>query len=123
MERRQFPRFRVKFSVTLSFSRGRDAGEGTLANLSVGGACVASNKRVSQGDFVSLQIYVPGHEFPIVVQSAAVRWVRGVEFGVEFLKLTDEQRRRLDDLLAVVSEGQKPEGAPEPPPSRPKGKS
>jgi hypothetical protein len=116
MERRQFLRFRVKFSVTLSFSRGRDAGEGTLANLSAGGACVVSNKRVSQGDFVSLQIYVPGHEFPIVVQSAAVRWVRGVEFGVEFLKLTDEQRRRLNDLLAVVSEGQKPEGAPEPPP-------
>jgi hypothetical protein len=38
MERRQFPRFRVKFRVTLSFSRGRDAGEGMLANLLVGGA-------------------------------------------------------------------------------------
>jgi hypothetical protein len=117
MERRQFPRVRVKFSVTLSFSRGREAGEGTLANLSVGGAGVVSRKHVRQGDFLSLQIYAPGEEFPIVVQSAAVRWVRGGEFGVEFLKLTDEQRRRLNDLLAVVSEGRKPEDAPEPPPS------
>jgi hypothetical protein len=46
------------------------------------------------------------------MQSAAVRWVRGVVFGVQFLKLADEQRRRLNDLLAVVSEGQKPEGPP-----------
>lgn len=104
MERRKFSRFHVQFKVTLSFSQGEAGGEGRLVNLALGGAGIRSAKRVVTGDFVALRIFPPDTETPIAVESAAVRWVQGPEFGVEFLKVQPAERQRLEELLKQLED-------------------
>lgn len=99
MERRKHPRVDVKFKVTLAFSGGRTEGEGCIVNLSEGGCAVQGNKRVPERAMLNLSIFPPGRPLPIVIPSAAVRWVRGWEFGIEFVGLSPELRAEIKKLL------------------------
>ncbi len=97
-ERRQHARVLVEFRVTMSLSGPGKTGEGRLLNLSEGGCAVEGNVAVSPGAFLTLRIHVPGDD-PIVVDSAWVKWIRRLDFGVEFRQVTDHQRERLKRFL------------------------
>lgn len=104
MDRRKHPRVDVTFKVALAFSGGRTEGGGRIVNLSEGGCAVQGDKRVPERAMLNLSIFPPGRESPIVVPNAAVRWVRGWEFGVEFVSLSPELsveiKKLLEDLKA-----------------------
>lgn len=99
MERRKHPRVDVKFKVALAFSGGRTEGSGRIVNLSEGGCAVQGDKRVPERAMLNLSIFPPGRESPIVIPNAAVRWVRGWEFGVEFVSLSPDLRAAIKQLL------------------------
>lgn len=97
-ERRQHPRVRVEFRVTMSLSGGGKTGEGRLLNLSEGGCAVEANVSVSPGALLAITIHIPG-EKPIIVDSAWVKWIRRLDFGVEFRQVTDSEKERLKRFL------------------------
>ena len=99
MERRKHPRVGVRFRVALAFAGGRTEGEGEMLNLSEGGCAVKGDKRVPEKAILNLSIYPPGREAPIVIENAAVRWVRGWDFGIEFVSLSPEERADVQMLL------------------------
>ena len=93
--------------------RGKDAqGAGALlflgADLSTGGTFLRSDLLLEQGEALSLEFRVPG--VPRLMRaSARVAWVRrfpkegeAAGMGIEFLAMTDEDRRVLGDFLGVT---------------------
>ena len=104
-ERRKHARIRVEFRVTLSFVSGRVAGEGKLLNVSQGGCAIESEKSLKTGDYVSLLIHPADQGQPIAIESAAVRWVRGRDFGVEFVKIRPGELERLTQFTDPTKAG------------------
>ena len=99
VERRRHPRIAVNYKVTLSFKGRGTEGEATLVNLSEGGCAVRGTKTIPNQAMLLLQISPPQWQQPIVIQSAAVRWVRGGDFGVEFLNIADDVKEQVRRLL------------------------
>jgi hypothetical protein len=47
-----------------------------------------------------VSIFLPdGHEWPVRVDEAIVRWARGGEFGLQFIKLRPPQLQRIQQYL------------------------
>lgn len=99
MELRHHPRIPVDFRV--SFAKQDFAGVkvGTMYDLSLGGCAVESTTTVQPGTDLRLSIYAPGKASPIMIESAAVRWAQLGEFGVEFQKIPEQEKDRLQGLL------------------------
>ena len=106
-ERRATPRIRVLFRSTFS-SDSQLEGEGTVMDLSLGGCKVHSKTPMSLDGSLELRIYVPGIDWPLMVDSAAVRWAEASAFGLAFLRVRDEEQERLRKVLAELRE--QPEG-------------
>ena len=104
MEQRKFQRFSDNSRVT--FSGETVTGTGELDNLSLGGAAIRSDAGISQGDYLSLAIAIPGESHAIEVELAPVRWVTPGSFGVEFIRMASEpqhQLKRYIDTLELAS--------------------
>lgn len=70
-------------------------GEGTIADLSKSGCRVESDARLEKGVELKLELFLPDYSWPMKVDRAVVRWIKGRSFGVEFLSLQSAQRDRL----------------------------
>jgi c-di-GMP-binding flagellar brake protein YcgR len=103
IECREHPRIPVELPVLFSTANHMDIGQGTMYDISAGGCAVTSTVSVSAGTGVKLLIQATDLAVPITIHSAAVRWVSHGEFGVEFLRLTDLDRNRLQRLLHVAT--------------------
>jgi hypothetical protein len=77
--------------------------KGITNNLSLGGCRINGNLAVRRGQLLTVRLHVPGEESPIVVERAAVRWVAGEEFGLQFVSLPSGERERLHGLLQWVA--------------------
>lgn len=103
IECREHPRIPVDLHVYFSTEGNTEIREGTMFDISAGGCAVTSAVPVDPGTGVRLLIRATDLGTPITVQSAAVRWARYGEFGVEFLSLTDLDRSRLHRFLHVAA--------------------
>ena len=95
MERREYLRVPVMFSVT--FSGEKWGGEGTLSNFSIQGCTMESSTRPRSGSTLSLTFQTEEYRPPITIDLAVVRSGLGRRFGLEFLKVRagdDERLRR-----------------------------
>lgn len=101
MDKRKTPRIVVQIPITFSSSPAQTVGKGTLRNLSLTGCAVRSEMRVEKGALLALRIYPPDCASPIVVEDAAVRWVEGLDFGLEFLKVQPDQQERLREAVTI----------------------
>ncbi len=57
---------------------------------------------MAKGDSVGLHLHLPGqHEptIPVKVELAAVRWAVRHQYGLEFIKLSNEDHRRMQRYL------------------------
>ncbi len=105
-ERRGYPRLRVQFQI--SFSAHDIGGEGTVINLSKRGwkaTVVTSSQSVRPGTYLKLRLSLPDQAPPMDVDSAAVRWAKGREFGLEFLIMGSEEEARLHRFLSTLETG------------------
>lgn len=105
----------VRKSLQAEF-RGRDAaGAGVLlfeaADLSAGGTFLKSDLLLEEGETLSFEFHVPGLDRALVAQ-ARIAWVRRFPseeqpagMGVEFLAMTDEDRKTLQDFLGDAPPG------------------
>lgn len=98
MEKRRQPRFTAQFRST--FSGGQREGQGRTLDISAGGCRVETDATVVAGAAFECRIYVPGLDWPLRVDEAQVRWVKGNVFGLEFTKIAADERVKLKKLLS-----------------------
>ncbi len=104
-DRRAAPRFRVRFrTVVLIPGTAAIEGEGTVLDLSLLGCRIDSPLPVQPSTFMSLRIYAPELDWPLMLDSAVVRWVNGTTFGLRFLRMGETERDRLAGVLANIGE-------------------
>lgn len=92
---------RVTTGCRLSFF-GEDEVEGDaeILDLSCTGCMAKSDTPVQPGLQMNVSLFVSdGHEWPIRVDEAIVRWARGGEFGVEFLAMRPPQLLRIQQFV------------------------
>jgi c-di-GMP-binding flagellar brake protein YcgR len=99
IECRQYPRVPVDLQVYFSTTSNTSIREGTMFDLSAGGCAVTSMTSMQPGLAVRILIRATELGSPITIESAAVRWSRHGEFGVEFLGVSDIDQNRLHRLL------------------------
>ncbi len=75
-------------------------GEGVLHNLSQTGCRVECDRTVLQGSYMTLRLLLPDGIRSLIVELAAVRWVREQYFGIEFLRLPAPEHARLEEFLS-----------------------
>jgi len=97
MDGRQFPRIPL-VSVTMVESE-QHSDHSVLLDLSQAGAKFSSAHPLQPFDYVALNLSLPFREPSLQVVLAAVRWVQGRNFGVEFIQITHSEQRRLQDFL------------------------
>ena len=103
IECREYPRIPVDMQIFFSSTNKTDIREGTMFDLSPRGCAVTSMSSVQPGSAVRILIRATDLGSPITIESAAVRWSGGGEFGVEFLGLSEIDQRRLHRLLQAAS--------------------
>jgi hypothetical protein len=97
MEARQFPR--VSLNSMALLRSDHDSVQGALLNLSRTGAQLSSVYPVQPRDYLSLSFSLPIQVPLLEVMLAAVRWVQGRNFGVEFIQITESEQSRLKNFL------------------------
>jgi len=103
IECREHPRIPVDMQIFFSSTNKTDIREGTMFDLSARGCAVTSMSSVKPGSAVRILIRATDLGSPITIESAAVRWSEGGEFGVEFLGLSEIDQRRLHRLLQLTA--------------------
>lgn len=101
MERRHGDRVPVEYSAAFSADL-LIQGQALILELSVAGCRARSTFAIKKDDCVRVLIDVPRYKDPLHINLAVVRWVKGEEFGLEFLQVQRDDRRRLLDLLHAI---------------------
>ena len=94
---------KVHYQVSLSTTSSA-AGEGKLVDLSVDGCRMEGVLHLSVNTYLSLRLLIAREEPPILVDLAAIRWVRDQECGIQFLSIQQPQLNRLQEFLASSGE-------------------
>ncbi len=101
MLKERLPR-RFTAELTVSLLGDLVDGKGVVYDLSTGGGAIRSAVPLSDTPYVCLLIHPPHEDTLIKVEVAAVRWIRGETFGLEFIRMNAEQQKRLRDLVEVL---------------------
>ncbi|MBX9658437.1 MAG: PilZ domain-containing protein [Nitrospiraceae bacterium] len=94
---RIYPRYQLHYPVI--FGGAPFVGEGVLTNLSFSGCSVLSDREVLCGCEVRVSILLPDQAHALAIELGTIKWVEGHQFGVEFVRLPDETRQRLNRKL------------------------
>lgn len=97
MDGRQFPRIPLDSLAMLESER--HSGQSVLRDLSQSGAKLSTAHPPQPLDYVALNLSLPLREPSLQIVLAAVRWVQGRNFGVEFIEITHSEQSRLKDFL------------------------
>jgi hypothetical protein len=96
-------RLRVQFRGLFSTGVSMVGGEGFLQDLSHYGCRMESDISLQPGTELELCFfYGPQETVPIRVELATVRWAKGQEFGVKFLRLQSHEEARLRHVIAEL---------------------
>ena len=80
---------RIAHPCSIVIANGIQTGEGRVLDVSGNGCLVESLLRVTVGDSLQLRLLFPEVDLSLRVSEAVVRWVRGVQFGVEFMTVNE----------------------------------
>lgn len=109
-------RFRVQFRGLFAADVSMVSGEGCVRDLSPLGCRIESDTSLQPGTELELCFfYGSGKTVPITVELATVRWAKGHEFGVKFLRLQSHEEARLRHViteLLLSSSRQRPHADP-----------
>ena len=105
-ERRKTVRLPIQmYRVDIKHSAGTLT-KGYIRNISAGGMCilVESDVKMSTGDTVMLGFKLPMIEYSFSDIEGAVRWRQDVMVGVEFMKLTDNDKSEIGLYVGMMKE-------------------
>ena len=112
-DRRATPRFRVQFRTTVS-GPTEPEGTGLILDLSRGGCRLESPLLILPGLSLELRIYVPGLEWPLMIDGADVQWVSEQTAGLAFVRIRETEQQRLDEVLTTRLARKSEDGDEEP---------
>lgn len=98
-------RFEVNMDVHVSGVNPQGTGYegiGVIRNLSIRGALIETHTLVTTDDQLKLFVTLPNEADLLEIPTVAVRWVRGQQAGVEFLKLPAATSLKLMTCLAGI---------------------
>jgi hypothetical protein len=104
MEQRKATRYQVQFRSVFS-SSSMVGGEGSVVDLSENGCRIASAVQPLPRTILEVRIVLPDPYQAFMAEECIVRWARAKEFGLEFVKVQESERRRLLQLLSTVAFG------------------
>lgn len=91
---------RLNLSCRLFFFGEDDfEGEATILDLSTGGCQATSLTEVQVGMRLRLSLFLQDQEWPVRIDEALIRWVKGSAFGLEFTEIRSAQRERVRALI------------------------
>lgn len=96
---RQQERVRTQVRCRVSTPVPEHRGEGLICELSLGGCRLDSDLTLAPCTGLTLQLDLPHEAGAITIEHAVVRWAYGRQCGIEFLRLQDEDRARLQRFL------------------------
>jgi len=96
---RTYHRFPLHYPVV--FGGAPFVGEGVLNNLSLMGCSILCDREVLCGSEVRVSVLLPNQTPALSIELGTIKWVQGEQFGVEFLRLPLQARRRLNTTLRV----------------------
>jgi hypothetical protein len=91
---------RIRLKCPVKFAFGARVGEGHVLDLTNPGCQIECSIPVTQGQSLQLELFLPGHRFPLSVALGVVRWTKGKRFGVEFIKMHESQQRILTRFMS-----------------------
>ena len=103
MVSRNNSRYRVEYGG--SFAGERISAQGVILDLSLEGCRARSAEAFNKGDFLRVLIDAPRYEKPLHVTLAVVRWSNGQEFGMEFIKMEQDDQQRFRQLISATAAG------------------
>ena len=96
---RTYYRFPLNYPVI--FGGAPFVGEGVLTNLSLKGCSVTCDREVLCGSQVRVSMLLEHQPPALPVELGTIKWVRGNQFGVEFVRMPIEAQQRLNRTLRV----------------------
>jgi len=54
-----------------------------------------------------MRLYVPGLDWPMRVEQAAVKWARGGEFGLAFVRILPDEEKTLHRVVKDLESGER----------------
>jgi hypothetical protein len=96
------PRYkeRIALSSVVTFRTGSQIGEGRLLDITSPGCLIESSVAVQKGQSLHLTIFLRELESPLLIMLGVVRWTKGKQFGVEFIKMDELNRLAFDRYMA-----------------------
>ncbi len=96
-DRREYVRIQARLPARSS-GEGPEQ-EGVVTDVSIAGCSLETAHPIVEGDLVELHLRVREGEPPIVVDAAVVRYAGPWRVGLEFLRMREEAKERLRDLV------------------------
>lgn len=93
---------RLKKLVSVRYRTDGINGEGIIKDLALSGSSIIGKVPVTVGMALTLQIFLPGDGVPLQIEQAKVKWVKGAEFGVDFVRLRPEVAAELTSLISAL---------------------
>ncbi|HSF67460.1 MAG TPA: PilZ domain-containing protein [Nitrospiraceae bacterium] len=81
------------------FGENEFEGEATVLDLSTNGCQARSLTHVQAGMTLRLSLFLHDQQWPLRIDEALVRWVRGENFGLEFTGIRAAQRERVRSII------------------------
>lgn len=100
-KQRKYPRFPIELTCSYSLDDGISS-DGTVVNLSRGGSSINGVMLVQPGQYLRILIFPAIGMTPIEIGLAPVRWANGNQFGVEFIKISSRDGKRLQSYLTFL---------------------
>jgi hypothetical protein len=94
---------RLSLSCRLFFFGENDfEGEATVLDLSTNGCQATSLVQVQTGMTFRLSLFLHDQKWPLRIDEALVRWVKGANFGLEFTGIRPAQRERVRAIIMAA---------------------
>ena len=94
---------RLSLSCRLFFFGENDfEGEATVLDLSTNGCQATSLVQVHVGMILRLSLFLSDQKWPLRIDEALVRWVKGESFGLEFTGIRPAQRERVRAIIMAA---------------------
>jgi hypothetical protein len=95
---------RYRELVPVLYHREGLSGEGFVTELSLSGGRIVGNVPVVVGLSLVVRFSLPGEIDPFTFEGATVRWVKGLEFGIDLGPLPPGMAERFRRVIAVLAE-------------------
>ena len=90
---------RVPMDCAVMFAGDNVVGEGRVLDISLPGCLLESAKKMTAGEYLQLRLFLPDRQAPLHVALAAVRWVESSKLGIEFIRTSEDEQRRLEHFV------------------------